>query len=351
MSHTLDDIDTPAVVIDLDVMEQNISRMSAYCKKHGLKLRPHVKTHKTVDIARLQMEAGACGIACQKVGEAEVMIAGGLTDVLVCYNIVGEQKLVRLRNLASRATLSVALDSSSVADGISWAAGSAGTSIGVLIELDIGGARTGVQSPKAALDLARHILKLRGLKLLGLLIYPSTPKASPHLDETVTLLEDDGIPVSVVSGGGTTTAFSSHQVARLNEVRVGNYVFNDMIRVRAGVATPAQCALRVLVTVVSVPSADRAVIDGGWKTFTNDVPPVPGEPAGLVERDAGLQLIRMTEEHGMLETRGIHLKVGDKLNIIPNHACGVVNLHEQLIAVRGANVENIWEVRARGKTQ
>jgi len=249
MIRTLAELDTPVVVVDLEVMEDNISRMAAYCKKYELKLRPHVKTHKTVDIARLQMNAGACGIACQKLGEAEVMVTAGLTDILVCYNIVGQQKLVRLRDLASRANLSVPLDSSGVADGISWAACAAGTSIGVLIELDVGGGRTGVQSPKAALDLARHILKLRGLELLGLLIYPSTPRASPQLDETITLLQDDGIPISIVSGGGTTTAFSSHQ------------------------------------------------------------------------------------------------------SIIPNQACGVVNLHEQLIAVRGENVEGIWEVRARGKTQ
>lgn len=345
------DLDTPTVIIDLDIMENNIARMAKYCQDHGLQLRPHIKTHKTPEIAQLQMEAGACGIACQKLGEAEVMVEAGLRNILICYNLVGQHKLERLARLAAKATLSVALDSAVVADGINWAAQAAGQPIGVLIELEAGAGRTGVQGASAALDLAQHLVRLDGLEFRGLLIYPTNLEVIPLLEETVALLRRHRIPVDVVSGGGTTAVALSHQVPHLNEVRVGNYVFNDLLRVRAGVATPAQCALRVLVTVVSVPTADQAVIDGGWKTFTNDVPPCPGQPAGLVLEDPGLQLMHMTEEHGVLITNGRRLSIGDRLTVIPNHACGVVNLHDRLVGVRGGQVEVVWEVKARGKTK
>ena len=267
----VEELETPIPVIDLDRVEHNLAKMQAYCDSHDLRLRPHIKTHKMPAFACRQMELGACGITCQKLGEAEVMVDAGLDDILISYPLIGPAKALRLAALARRVKMSVAVDNPLALETAAQAARAAGNPIGVLVEFDSGNKRTGVVSVDQALDLARRVGEAEGLRFEGLMTYPSTAATSAFVAEAKRRFTDAGITISVVSGGGTPNAWHAHEIAGLSEVRVGTYIYHDRATVGAGTASLDECALCLHATVVSRPTEDRAVIDAGTKSLTSDL--------------------------------------------------------------------------------
>lgn len=343
------DLDTPALIVDMDVMDANLVRLQNYCNQHGLSLRPHIKTHKIPVFAQKQIDLGAAGIACQKLGEAEVMADAGLLDIMIPYNIVGQHKLERLATLVRRARVIVAVDSVEVAQPIGAYMEQQGLTVEVVIELTSELDRCGVISVEDALALARRIDRTRGLDFQGVMVYPSSRQSMPLVTATIDVLRADGLTVNIVSGGGSPTAFESHQFNGLTEIRAGTYIFNDCTYLRKGICTLEQCALKVMVTVVSAPTSDRVIIDGGTKTFSSDM----GYPMGYILEYPEAQIYQMSEEHGFVDITQCSYKpkIGERLTVIPNHACGTLNMHNILIGLRGEKVEGQWEIAARGKIQ
>ena len=345
----IDDLDTPALLADLDVMERNISDMASHCRDLGISLRVHAKSHKIPEIAHKQIAAGAIGVVCQKVGEAEVMVEGGINDILIPYNIVGPRKVERLTRLSRRATVTVAVDSEDTVRGIAEQAQKDDCTVRVIIELDTGSQRCGVQSPEAALALARTIVAMPGLAFKGIMTFPSRLEARPFLARTIELLEDDGIPVEIISGGGTGSEERSKQMG-CTETRSGSYLWEGMTRIgNSDQLNPERCACRMLVTVVSVPTTDRIIIDGGMKTFTS----YPPKPYGHIIDHTDAQIYGMSVEHGHVDvSRCDHrFRVGERLMVIPLHQGMTLNLHDELIGVRNGKVEAIWPVAGRGKVK
>ena len=349
----IDELDTPVPVVDLDIVEHNLAKMQAYCDSHGLALRPHIKTHKIPAFAHRQVELGAKGITCQKLGEAEVMIDAGLDDILISYPLVGPAKADRLASLSRRARLRVAVDSSLAADTVAAAARASNTPIGVLVEFDSGNARTGVVSVDQALDLAIQIEK-SGLRFDGLMTYPSTAATVEFVAEARERFSKAGIPIGVVSGGGTPNAWQAHEIEGLTEVRVGTYIYHDRATVAAGAASFDECALHLHATVISRPTADRAVIDAGSKSLSSDrVDPAAGTGYGLVKGYEDAVIERLNEEHGVIDLSRCSRKpqVGERLRILPNHVCVVSNLHDEIAVSRGGMLIDTRRVEARGKTR
>ena len=349
----IDELDTPVPVVDLDIVEHNLAKMQAYCDSHGLSLRPHIKTHKIPAFAHRQVELGAKGITCQKLGEAEVMIDAGLDDILISYPLVGPAKADRLASLSRRARLRVAVDSSLAADTVAAAARASNTPIGVLVEFDSGNARTGVVSVDQALDLAIQIEK-SGLRFDGLMTYPSTAATVEFVAEARERFSKAGIPIGVVSGGGTPNAWQAHEIGGLTEVRVGTYIYHDRATVAAGAASFDECALHLHATVISRPTADRAVIDAGSKSLSSDrVDPAAGTGYGLVKGYEDAVIERLNEEHGVIDLSRCSRKpqVGERLRILPNHVCVVSNLHDEIAVSRGGMLIDTRRVEARGKTR
>jgi len=348
------DLETPALLVDLDIMEENIRRVQERMRSIGLHLRPHIKAHKTPAIAHKQLAAGAIGIACQKLGEAEVMSAAGINgDILIHYPIIGGQKLDRLMRLAKQANVTVAVDSVECIEGISEAAHNEGCQIHTLVELMVGarrgGKRTGVETPEEVLKLAQEIVTLPGLSFRGLTTTAVSPAVSVFIVVALDLLEEAKIPVSVVSGSGTDEIPIADQIQGLTEFRPGTYVFNDIGRVRAGVATLDQCALMGIVTVVSRPEPGVAITDGGYQTFARGGTP----PFGHVKEYPEAKLYQLDAEHGFLDVSACSPRpcIGDRLTTIVLHVSSAVGWNDQLIGVRGAKVEAIWDIQARGKTK
>ena len=341
------DLDTPAVVIDLDVLDRNIRDMAELCEVLGVALRPHTKTHKIPEIADMQVAAGASGITCQKLGEAEVMTHGGLDDILITYHIVGQSKLKRLTDLARWTDVLVTVDSEAVVEGISRQATHDGCEVGVLVELDTGGNRTGVQSPRSAQALGRKVTDLPGLSLQGVMTYPSRAAAKPFVEETLALFDAAGLPHPIVSGGGTGHERFSREIG-CTETRSGSYIYEGLQRVHGSSdLDPATCPLSILVTVVSVPTRDRVIVDGGMKSFQG----FPRNPYGLVAEYPEAKTMIRSVEHGELDLSQCshRLKVGDKVSILPRHAGMTCNLHDRAAGVRGERVEVVWPIRGRGK--
>lgn len=344
----IDDLDTPAVVIDLDRLEANISRFQAYLDRHGIANRPHIKTHKIPQIAQMQIAAGAVGITCQKLGEAEVMADAGMTDIFLPYNIVGAAKLERLVALARRVRLSVTADSSVVVASLGAAMSGAGLELPVLVECDTGMGRCGVQTPMEAVELAAQIARTPGLRFGGLMTYPSSTAIGPFMHEAVRRLHERGLAVERVSGGGTAGMWSAHEHPEVTEYRAGMYVYGDRYTLRAGALRLEECAMTVLTTVVSRPTPDRGVIDGGSKTFSSDLLGLEGH--GLILEYPQARIIGLSEEHGVVDFSGCAQKpaIGERLRVLPNHCCVVSNLFDEVIGVRNGNVETVWRVAARG---
>lgn len=349
----IDDLETPVPVLDLDRVERNLRAMQDYCDRHGLKLRPHIKTHKLPGLARRQVELGAVGITCQKLGEAEVMADAGLDDILVSYPLIGPAKALRLAALARRLRMSVAVDSAMALDTAAAAAVAAGAEIGVLVEFESGAARVGVATAEAALALARRAAAAPLLRFEGLMTYPLGPAAAAFIAAAQGLFAAAGVPIRTVSGGGTPTAFSAHDVPGVTELRVGTYAYHDRATVAAGAATLDDCALHVLATVVSRPTPDRAVIDAGSKTLSSDlVAPEAGRGYGLLLDYPEAVITRLNEEHGTIDLSACARRpaLGERLRILPNHVCVVSNLHDAVVTVRDGRVTGTVTVAARGRT-
>ena len=343
---TVRDLETPSVLIDMDIMEGNIAAMQKRCDDLGIQFRPHIKTHKIPDIARRQIQAGAVGIACQKVSEAEVFADAGFSDIQIPYNIIGERKTRRLAALAKRADVTVTVDSRAVVDGIAAAARQAGVAVNMMVELVALNQRTGT-TPEDALELARRISETEGLHFSGVMIYPSDAAIRPRLQKTLGLLEDAKIEVETVSGGGSGAILESHLLPELTEMRVGTYVFWDWGSVDKGMTTFDRCAMRIRASVVSAHEPSRVILDSGSKTVNAET--VKGL-LGYVVEYPNARFHQANEEHGFLDFTDCAAmpKVGDIVHIIPVHTCVVTNLHNQLYGVRGEAIEQIWDVAARG---
>jgi len=349
----IDELDTPVPVVDLDIVEHNLAKMQSYCDSHGLALRPHIKTHKIPAFAHRQVELGAKGITCQKLGEAEVMIDAGLDDVLISYPLVGVAKADRLAALSRRAKLRVAVDSMLAVETVAAAARASNVPIGVLVEFDSGNARTGVVSVDEAFDLAVRIEK-SGLRLDGLMTYPSTAATVEFVAEARDRFSKAGIPIHVVSGGGTPNAWQAHEIPGLTEVRVGTYIYHDRATVAAGVARFDECALHIHATVISRPTADRAVIDAGSKSLSSDrIDPSAGSGYGLVKGYDDAVIERLNEEHGVIDISRCSRKpqLGERVQILPNHVCVVSNLHDEIAVARDGLLLDTRRIEARGKTR
>jgi D-serine deaminase-like pyridoxal phosphate-dependent protein len=345
----ISELDTPVMLVDLDRLERNIARMQHECASRGLANRPHIKTHKIPAIGLKQLQAGAVGITCQKVGEAEVFAAtGAFPDILIPYNIVGKQKTERLLRLTTQTRLTVTADTPETVRGLSAAAREFGGELRVMVELDSGGHRAGVQSGAAALALARMIGDAPGLTFAGLMMYPTSDYVRPVLDDARERLAQANIPVEIISGGGTG-AWARSAAAGATEHRAGTCVYWDYNCVNAGYCTVDDCAMSVLVTVVTDACEGYITVDGGSKTFTNDNLSRERSNGYCLEYPE-LSLARMNEEHGVVALNGAarRPKVGEKIRIIPNHACGTTNLHDYVIGHRDGRVEVVWPVAARG---
>lgn len=343
---TVYDLETPSVLIDLDIMERNITRMQAYCDSLGLAFRPHIKTHKIPAIARMQLNAGAVGIACQKTSEAEVFARAGFNDIQIPYNVIGKSKTERLADLALYNRVTVAADSKACLHGLAEAAESREMSFRVLVELGTDIQRTGAK-PYEVVELAKHVDASPHLHFAGLLVYPTNPVIRPALQETLDGLNRAGIGVDVISGGGTPAAKYADQFPELTELRVGTYVFNDWTQMLGGVATVEDCAMHVAATVVSRPENNRAILDSGSKTLAADR---INDGHGYILEYPNARIYRLNEEHAYVDLSRCDEKpsIGERVHIIPVHACVVTNLHDRLYGVRGETVEVIWPVAARG---
>jgi len=349
----LSELSTPVPVVDYDTACRNIRRLQEYCDANQLKLRPHIKTHKLPFFAHEQCRAGAVGITAQKLGEAEVMAQTGLSDILITYNIVGPEKAERLANLTNFARLMVGIDNKKALESLVLAGRRARSPIGVLIEFESGGNRQGVQTPEQALELAKMIRGHSDLEFRGLMTYPTTPKTAGFLREALPLFRKEGTGVPMISGGGTPSAYRTHELAPVTEIRVGTYIYNDRMMLAAGAATLEDCALTVLATVVSRPTAERAVIDAGSKTLSSDLlAPGQGEGYGLLPDYPEAIIARLNEEHGILDLGGCAGKpeVGECVRVIPNHACVVTNLHDLVYLHRNGEVLAQLPIYLRGKT-
>lgn len=361
------ELDTPALLIDLDIFERNLRRVADYAAEHDLRLRPHTKTHKVPEVGRLQLKSGAVGLTVAKVGEAEVMLSSGTPDLLVAYPVIGRSKLERLAEVARKTRVTVALDSSVAARQLSEAARQAQVNFGVLAETDVGLGRVGVAPGEELLQLAQTIERLPRLTFEGVTFYPGHirlvgedghEEAFKQLGRTVRGILDDfrraGIETRIVSGGSTPTLFRSHEIAGVTEIRPGTYVYNDVNTVRGSGCGWDDCAASILATVVSTARPGHMIIDGGSKTFSSDRLVGSAEVSfGRVTEAPESVFHNMNEEHGYVDIRraGREFSVGDRVHVIPNHVCVAVNLHEQVYGIRGDVVEKVWKVEGRGKLQ
>lgn len=348
----IEDLDTPAVVIDVAIADANLRRAQAYADTHHVKLRPHIKTHKLPHFAWQQMRLGAVGITCQKLGEAEVMADAGLVDIFVPYNIIGRDKLDRLAKLHRRVAISVTADSEVTIAGYAGQFADAAHPLPVLIECDTGAARCGVQSPTSAVELARQIESAAGLRFAGLMTYPPRGKqmqAEAWLAEAIAELRDDGIAVDTVSSGGTPDFYNSAALVSATEQRPGTYIYSDRMQVAFGVGTLADCALSVLATVVARPTETRAVLDTGSKALAADLSPAPGH--GYIVEYPGAVITSLSEEHGVVDLTGSPMRprIGEKVRVLPNHVCVVTNLFDFVHLVSGDSVLERLPVAARGR--
>lgn len=363
MSISIETLETPVPIVDLDRMARNLDRVAAYAKVHGLALRPHVKTHKSTGIATEQLRRGAAGLTCATTHEAEVM-SEVASDLLVAYPPVGEPRLRRLLALPAHVRLTVALDSELAVRQLAAAARSADRAVGVYVELDLGMHRVGLPSVDDAVALARLVRESPPLELAGIAFYPG------HVREEVARQDDKlammngalgqalerfgaaGLAPRVVSGGSTPTLFRTHEIDGVTELRPGTYVFNDRTTAAIGACDRDDCALTVLSTVVSTAVPGQAVIDAGSKALGREPLRGSGEDGfGVLLERPEVVVKGMSEEHGLLDLRNSDWqpRVGDRVRVIPNHVCIVVHLNDELFGVRDGCVESSWPVAARGR--
>ncbi len=359
-------LDTPSLVVDEDLLRRNIAEMAAFATSVGVALRPHIKTHKTPQVARLQIGAGAIGITCAKLGEAEVMISqGGVDDILLAYPVVGEIKIQRLLCLMNKARMIVALDSREAAAALSRAMIAAGRTLEIYVEVNTGQNRAGVRAGEEAVSLALDLARVKGMRLIGIMtheghshtvspaeIEATATAAGQAMVETAEAIRAHGIELPVVSVGSTPAATFTPTVPGVTEMRPGTYVFNDVSTMQWGRIGPEDCALRILATVISRPAPDRAVIDAGSKTVSLEkAPNHPGH--GYIVGHPRATIVRLSEEHGVIELPPDEpgFQVGDRVSVIPNHVCPTVNLQDRLFLMHEGHLAEAWTIAARGKVQ
>jgi D-serine deaminase-like pyridoxal phosphate-dependent protein len=353
------DLDTPTLLLDLEVFEANLAKMAAFISQQETQLRPHAKTHKCPIIAQKQVEVGAIGVCCQKLGEAEVMGAHGIQDVLITNQIVGPLKIERLVNLARAIDVKVAVDSPGNVVALGRAAQAAGVVIGVVIEVDVGMKRCGVAPGSSTAELAQLVARTAGVQFRGLMGYEGhcvslrdferrkteTRKANQLLIESRDAVQAAGIEVGIVSAGGTGTYMFTAQHPGITEVEAGSYIFMDTSY--REVLTDFQNSLTVLATVISRPAENRVILDCGTKTLAGDhgIPAIMGLP------DAAQ--CKLSEEHStwIFESAALELQVGDKVRVIPGHCCSTVNLHDVYHVIQRDHIVDTWPILAARKTQ
>ena len=358
---SIDDLETPAAVVDVDRMHANLRRAGDYTRAHGLAWRPHAKTHKTPQLAAAQVEAGAVGVTVATPLEAEVMGAE-VDDLLLAYPIVGRSKLERLMRLPERVRLTVGLDSADVLRALAAAAREAGRRVGVLVEVDAGMHRVGVQTLDDAVALAGLAAELNGVAYRGIMFYPGHVRMpAAEQDEAIAALGGSvqrfvdalsgaGLAPHVVSGGSTPTFWRSHETRSLTEVRPGTNIFNDRTTAEIGACAWDECAYSVLATVVSTSVPGQAVVDAGSKALAREELRAEGGGYGALLDRPEVVVKAVSEEHGLLDITDTDWrpKVGERVRVVPNHVCASVNLHARLWAVRGGDIADSWEVAARG---
>ena len=352
------EITTPALLIDLDKLEANIGKMADFFRDKAANVRPMFKTPKCVPIAQMQIKAGAQGITCAKVSEAEVLVKGGIRDILIANQVVGPDKIARLMDLVKLSDVKCAVDDPLHVTALSEAASAAGVEAGVLIEINVGLPRCGVR-PGSAVDLAKQIMAAPGLELRGIMGYEGhlvfnedrevrkteTEKAMADLVSTADAIREAGMPCEIVSGGGTGTYDITGSFPGITEVQAGSYVMMDIRYDKLDLGF--EKAVTILASVQSRALPGWAIIDAGIKVMSTDFG-LP-EPIGL----PGVKLAFLSEEHGSLKVQdtGMDLTIGDKIEFYPSHVCTTVNLHDRLYALRGDVVEAVWPISGRGCSQ
>ena len=344
---------TPALVVDLDIVEQNIAKAQALCDRAELAHRPHIKTHKSPFFAQMQREAGARGITCQKLGEAEIMASAGLDDILIPYNLIGEEKVGRLGRLLEHTKITVAADNPVTIAGLAPAAKIAGRDLDVVVECDTGRKRAGVETVDEAIALARAINATAGLSFAGFVFYPPDQQmaaSQSFVDETLHAVRAIGLDPRIVSTGGTPNLSQLDALQGATEHRAGTYIFNDRMMMAKGAAALDACAVSVLTTIVSRAGSDRGIMDAGSKALTSDT---GGglDGFGLSLEYPNIKISGFAEEHGMLDLSHSNARpdIGTLMRVIPNHVCVVVNMFDRYVLTRGDDLVGELPVLARGK--
>lgn len=359
----LADIPTPFVLVDGPTVRRNVERVASYAEEHGLAVRPHAKTHKSRFVGRMQLEAGATGLTVAKVGEAEVF-SGICDDLLLAYPVVDAAKARRLAAVAEGRRVRAAVDSTLSVQALAAAARERGVELGLLVDLDVGHGRTGCPSAAEALRLARAIAETGGVRFDGVFYFPghvggpyggqssALAPVAERVGELLGLLKAEGLEASVVSGGSTPSLFQSHLDPHLTEVRPGTSVYNDVNTLAGGYCELADCATRVVATVVSTAAAGQVVIDAGSKTLTSDrCGPDPGRGFGLVVEYPASVVRALNEEHGMVDVSGCASapRLGERVTVVPNHVCPCVNLHDAFWWTEDGETARAAPVDARGR--
>ncbi len=362
-----EELDTPASIVLEEVLQKNLKEMSDYAASKGISLRPHFKTHKTAEVARMQLEGGAIGITCAKLGEAEALVESGVADdIYIANQVVGPLKTARLVALMEHARMRVAVDSFEVARGLNVAMEEAGKTLDVIIEVNTGQARAGILVEEVVPLAERMRVELPNIRVVGVMTHEGHAGAADDVEElqalandagqkivkVADLLRDAGFDISTVSVGSTPAAFVTTETEGITEMRPGTYVFQDNTIFRFGWHGPENCALRILATVTSRPAPDRAILDTGSKVLTMD--PSKWKPGyGYIVEYPEAVIENLSEEHGWvrLPESMQGMQIGEKVQIIPNHVCPTVNLTDELYLIRDEEVVEVWPVIARGKVR
>lgn len=355
---------SPAVIVDLDIAHKNILRVMKSTQSAGIKLRPHMKAHKSVYFAKKMIEAGACGVTAAKLSEAEVMVENGINNILIAYPLFGGEKWERFGNLNKRADILTTVDSMEIAKGLN-AVGNKEHPVHVLIEVDCGLHRCGIQPGNDFIQFALALKTLEGLKIDGIFAYNGLIYGSKSIDEIRSFARSEanllmecakqlkaigGIEANILSGGNTPDILALDQLTGISEIRPGNFLYNDVSGLNLGVASEEDCAIKIFATIVSIPIPGCAAIDAGSKTLTSDVA-ANTKGYGRIIGMPDVSIIKLNEEHGFLKYDPVIRKlcVGDRLEIIPNHACVISNLCDYVYGIRGDILEREIKIEARGK--
>lgn len=365
MPKSLDSISTPAVLIEESILEKNLLAMQKLADKSKISLRVHVKTHKIPELAKTQIKMGACGIAVAKLGEAEVMADSGIKDIQIANIITGRDKISRLIRLNDRVRLTVAVDSFENASELSNQFRREVSSLNLLIKINSGLNRCGLDSFDSLFAFMKESQKLNGIRIIGLMTHAGHAYAAKGKKEINAIgqaegfllvdyarrLKEYGYNLPVISVGSTPTAQFCARIKGVTELRVGNYIFNDLIQVSLGIAKAKQCALSVLSTVISISSGKRVILDAGSKALALDKGAHGNNKLrghGMI-KETGDIITRLSEEHGIVDNPKKNYKIGDRMQVIPNHACTVMNLFDEAYLVNNGKIIRKYKIAARGK--